>query len=265
MMCHRSKYSLPVWLLGFLFLLVGQAHLYAQDSLPEPQLRAQQAFDKEDYQQALQILQTELEANGADASTLYNLAVCYRKMAMMPQAILMLERAMMLEPSRGDIRSALLDAYASTKDVQSEVMTPPTSPFDALAYACTLPVWAVFGLLCLGGAVFGFFAFRLIPTLQGRKWGFYASLGLFALFLLCNALIAHQLYYHAQREARLILLKPTAIMDKPEAEPKPVGKLNEGSAVQLLTSEQGWYQIQTAYGHAGWIPADAAQAVVPTE
>lgn len=263
-MSNKSKYSLPIWALGLLLLFIGHTHLHGQDSLPQPRIGAHEAFAKEDYQQAVQIYQAELDANGTDATMLYNLAVCYRKMGMIPEAILMLERAMLLEPTRTDIRSALSDAYVSTKDVQAQVLMPPTSLFDGLAYALSLPVWAVFGLLCLGGSIFGFFAFRLMPTLVWRKRAFYASLGVFVLSLISNAMIAHQLYYHHQREARFILLKPVALMNRPEAEAKPIGKLNEGSAVHLLTAQEGWYEVKTAYGHAGWIPADAAEPVVHT-
>lgn len=261
-MPSQYKFNLSSMIMGILFLILGYISLSAQDSLTSTHFDAHKAFEQQAYEQAIQIYEEQVQEHGVNASTLYNMAVCYRKMGRLPETILMLERAMLLEPTRGDIRGALLEAYRNTKDVQAEVVLPPISRVDALAYALSLPIWAILALCCLAGSVFGFFAFRLMPTLLGRKRVFYASIGMFALFLLCNAFLAHQLYYHAERQERLILIKPVALMNGPKADGKPIDKLNEGTAVTLLKSESGWCEVKTAYGHAGWIPIDAMQAVV---
>lgn len=223
---------------------------------------AELAFDRQDYAEALRNYE-HVYLTYPTAVVLYNMALCYREMERIDQAILHYERALLLEPTMQQARHNLRLLYATTKDGLSDGRALPF--WDNIAYAYDIDTWSVLSLVVFTMMLLGFMLFRLGSKVGYRRLGFYATLLLLFVWVFILAMIAHQYYYRSVAENRAIVttirqeLKPT-----PTGQGNSITTLHEGTAVLLQGQALGhWQEVLLGDGRRGWLPQGTFTKVLP--
>ena len=90
--------------------------LFSATSFAQSKSEADSLYIKEKYEEAAKMYEKILSTQGEAAEIYYNLGNCYYKLENVPYSILNYERALMLSPGDGDIRTNLALARARTVD-----------------------------------------------------------------------------------------------------------------------------------------------------
>ena len=220
-------------------------------------------YSKERYAEAAQAYETILANQGVAAEIYYNLGNCYYKLDNIPLAVLNYERALVLSPGDGDIRSNL--AFARGKTIDK--VTPPSEMFFItwwrdFTHLQSLSAWATTGIVCFVLALLCLLVYFLAFNIKLRKAGFY--LGIFFIFLAClvNAAAYSQYAETASHAAAIVMETSVSVKSSPSENSTDLFLIHEGSKVEILDSSmKNWYEVKFEEGKQGWIPAHVVEII----
>ncbi len=245
-----------------LFLLICSVIL-GLSAMAQTKDVADSLYQKEDYQQAAKAYEGILSKQGVAAEIYYNLGNCYYKLENIPLAILNYERALVLSPGDGDIRSNL--AFARGKTIDK--VTPATEMFFItwwrnFTHFQSLTAWAYAAVasfvLALIGLLFYFFAYNI----NVRKIGFYSALFFLFLVLLTNLAAYSQYNEIANHTGAIVMDAAVTVKSSPSENSTDLFVIHEGSKVEILDSSmQSWIEVKFEEGKQGWIPVKAVEII----
>ena len=247
-------------LVGFSLLL---AFLCCTAVSAQTKQRADTLYSKEHYAEAAKAYEAILAKQGVAAEIYYNLGNCYYKLDNIPLAILNYERALILSPGDGDIRSNL--AFARGKTIDK--VTPPSEMFFItwwrdFTHLQSLSAWGMTGIVCFVLALLCLLVYFLAFNIKFRKTGFYLGLFLFFLVILTN-LAAYSQYTEMANHAAAIVMDPAVSVKSSHSENSTdLFLIHEGSKVEILDNTmQNWLEVKFEEGKQGWIPAHAVEII----
>jgi hypothetical protein len=125
-----------------------------------------------------------------------------------------------------------------------------------ISYLMDSDAWAITVLVLLGLTLAMFIIFLLVPSVAGRRAGFFT--GLVFLVFMCFAMgfsISQKKAYMNADKA--IVMRPVvSVKSSPSAEAsKDLFILHEGTKVTVLDQVGAWNNISLADGRQGWLPA----------
>jgi len=225
--------------------------------------KADSAYKNEDYKLAACLYESVIDQDGESAALYYNLGNCYYKMENVALSILNYERALLLDPGDGDIRTNLALARGRTTDK----VTPPSEMFfitwaRSLSNIMSIDRWAKTGvcsfilmLLCLS---IYFFSSKTIL----RKIGFYVSIAMLALTIVANLCALWQHHTLKHRDTAIVLTPSISVKSSPNQSSTDLFVIHEGTKVSIEdASMKGWKEIKLEEGKVGWIPSDAIEII----
>ncbi len=223
---------------------------------------ANDAYSKNDYKKAMELYQSVLQENGESANVYYNLGNCYYKINQTAPAILNYERALLLDPGNSDIRFNLEMAYLKTVD-----KIEPVGDFFlenwsvSIRNLYTTNQWSYISIVCfcllIGCLVLFFFSRKIIL----KKAGFYAGIVLLIFTIAGNAFAYKQKAKLENRDTAIVFTPTVTIKSSPSASGNDLFLLHEGTKVDIKSQLSGWYEIETADGHIGWISEKDVQII----
>lgn len=232
----------------------------------QPQ-KAREAFASGDYAEALRLYQVQLTAEGEqpDATTLYNMGVCYTHMEQIAEAVVAYERALYLEPTHREARHNLGLLYATgVKGGLGDGKGLMMRWADQVAYMIKLSGWVVVALVSFVFVLLSIGVFLLSRELRTRRILFYTALGLGLVCVLANAAIAHQWYYHRALEDRAVVADEQIVLSAtPGSSAEVVTETYEGVPVVILSAESEWLRVRLPNGLQGWLPESALKRILP--
>ena len=237
--------------------------VFSASAFAQTKQEADNLYSKEHYAEAAQTYEAILAKQGVAAEIYYNLGNCYYKQDNIPLAILNYERALVLSPGDGDIRSNL--AFARGKTIDK--VTPPSEMFFVtwwrnLTHLQSLTAWATTGIICFVLALVCLLIYFLAFSIPIRKAGFYLSLLFFLLVVLTN-LAAYSQYTEMANHAAAIVMDPAiSVKSSPSENSTDLFLIHEGSKVEILDSTmKNWYEVKFEEGKQGLIPAQAVEII----
>ena len=193
-----------------------------------------------------------------ESAALYcNTGNAYAKSGNVPMAILCYERALKADPSYED---ASYNLELMNSRIQDRIDPVPefflTKWMKDISYLMDSDAWAITVLVLLGLTLAMFIIFLLVPSVAGRRAGFFT--GLVFLVFMCFAMgfsISQKKAYMNADKA--IVMRPVvSVKSSPSAEAsKDLFILHEGTKVTVLDQVGAWNNISLADGHQGWLPA----------
>ncbi len=197
------------------------------------------------------------------AALYYNLGNAYYKTGKLGAAILNYERAILLDPNDGDIRTNLELAKAQTvdKDETAVDQLAISEWIRSFVNLYSSDAWAkmsiIFFLLTLVGASL----YLYVKSIAVRKIGF---VGAILTFLVC--LVS---FFSAKSAKDKITAHEYAIVFTPSVTAKSSPKdnatdalvLHEGTKVMVKQQVKDWYEIETSGGHRAWIKTSDAEKI----
>ena len=195
---------------------------------------------------------------GLESAALYcNTGNAYAKSGNVPMAILCYERALKADPSYED---ASYNLELMNSRIQDRIDPVPefflTKWMKDISYLMDSDAWAITVLVLLGLTLAMFIIFLLVPSVAGRRAGFFT--GLVFLVFMCFAMgfsISQKKAYMNADKA--IVMRPVvSVKSSPSAEAsKDLFILHEGTKVTVLDQVGAWNNISLADGRQGWLPA----------
>ena len=240
-------YFLPFIL--YLFPYEGKA----QPTDEELFAQAGSAYNRGDYQVAIDNYQRILSKGKGSVSLYYNLANAYYKQEEVARSIYYYEKALQLAPEDKAIQTNLKYAQQMTLD---EIV--PLPQMWSQRVVATLSrwnspsgwgAWAV-GSMCL--FVGFFFCYYFLQKIIYKRLFF--TLMIVALMISVGSFFLGRTVskYTEANHYAILFDKEVRLYEQPNTYSKEVFALHEGTKVEILDKVKEWYKIKVADGRIGW-------------
>lgn len=220
------------------------------------------AYMKNDYTSAIHIYEALLN-KGEAAEIYYNLGNSYYKTGEIAKAILNYERALLLQPGNGDIRTNLDVARSKTIDkVESVPEIFFVSWTKGLINSMSVDAWANCGIIFFILLIISLYFFIFSHVVVLKKTGFIAGL-LFLMFtILTNVFAMQQKDALLNRDSAIVMNPSVTIRSTPNDSGTTLFILHEGSKVTIKdNSMKEWKEIRLEDGKVGWLSASSIEII----
>lgn len=249
-----------------LFIALNFSVVCAENVTPEEQTQqmpsitaftkaaGDEAYDRKQYSQAIEIYETVIGVNGATASLRYNLGNAYFRSNEIGKAILNYERALRLAPTDEAAKANLEFAQSRTKD---EVMEQHDLFFIAWFYAIvsllSVDTWAAIAAAAFIVALVGLLLFLLVHKSIVRRIGLVMSISGVVVTLFAN-IAAWNLHSMVNDNTQAIVMKEEVTMMSAPGSSTALMKIHEGRKVTITDdSIEDWKEIELEDGTIGWV------------
>lgn len=222
---------------------------------PVTMQEAEKLYQEGKFRESSDIYQKVLAEGKESAKLYYNLGNCYYKLGENTQAILNYERALLLNPSDGDIKYNLKMAERATVDKISVMPEFFVSRwYKSFVSSFSADQWAYvsvgFFLLFLGMAALFFYS----SSVGIKKTGFL--LGFCMLFLTATTVFFawKQERRIVEREYAIVITPSVTVKGAPDNSGTELFVVHEGLKVKIISSLGNWYNIRMSDGNEGWLP-----------
>ena len=245
-----------------LMILIFSGACFASACAMTTKANADQAYAKEQYQQAIADYESLLK-QGSNADIYYNLGNAYYRVGNITRAIINYERAALLSPGDADIRFNLQIARSKTIDK----ITPESEMFFFDWYRqfvnlTSVDGWARTALISLAIAIICALVYLFSQRLVARKAGFYGAIALLFVFILSNLMAQQQKNRLLHRTGAVITAPAVQVKSTPAANGTDVFNLHEGTKVDIIDSSmKQWKEIRIADGKRGWVETSKLEVI----
>ena len=230
------------------------------NSLSDNFEKANKAYEKQDYQMAIDNYSKVLNAGYESAYLYYNLGNSYFKSNNIANAIYFFEKAKRLNPSYEDIDFNLQVAKNKTID-----------KIDALPQLFVINWWNGFSNLFSSNAWSGisiiFFLLTLISiglylfsnSIRKRKWFFSGALILLFFTSLSFLFARHQHQVALNKNEAIIFTPVVNVKSSPDTKATDIFIIHEGTKVIIMDNVGDWFEIKLSNGSKGWVEKNVLQ------
>lgn len=234
--------------------------------------QADSAYNKEDYNNAINLYIESIKQDGVSSTIYYNLGNAYYRDNKLGKAIISYERALTLDPSNEDARTNLDFVRTKIEDIPEDdssflgnlhnniksMMSP-----DGWAW-CTLGLFIV-----LLGTIALYIFSSNVPM---RKTGFFGGVVVIFIFIYVFV-IAHQTAIAPTRHDTAVVIVPTTNLSSAPRSSKnkteKVVPIHEGTKVEILDSLSTpddphvgkWYDVKINNSSHAWLNADDVEKI----
>ncbi|KAA6326896.1 hypothetical protein EZS27_024059 [termite gut metagenome] len=220
------------------------------------------AFMKNDYASAVQIYETLL-AKGEAAEVYYNLGNSYFKAGNLGKAIVNYERALLLQPGNGDMRTNLEIAHSRTIDkidVIPDVFF--VSWIKEIRNSMSVDAWGRWGIVFFILFIVSFYFFMYSKKTVFRKIGVISIIPFLVLAILTNVFASQQKSLFLNRNKAIVVSPSVTIRSTPSDSGTSLFVLHEGSKVIVNDNTmKEWKEIRLEDGKVGWIAASDIEVI----
>lgn len=247
-----------IWTFAVLLVLAGTTARADGQSLAQA---AQEAYAKADYQKAL-VLYDSIATSSTSASLYYNIGNCWSKLGDVPHAVLYYERALRLAPGAEDIQANLDLVRSKVVDRVNELPSFSLgSLWDRIQGGKDVDDWALRSLwACLITALVAALALFIRQRSVKRVMIIIGSVGALATLLMVG--LAGQRVQQAESRSEAIVMEPKVdILGEPRSGSTTLFILHEGTKLDVLQEQAGWFEIKLASGAVGWVEAKGVERI----
>ena len=224
--------------------------------------KAEEAYAKEDYTQAIELYESVLKSYGESAMVYYNLGNAYYKAGKVASAILNYERALLLNPGDSDTRFNLQVARQKTVDKIEPIgeffLTRWIGTVEDVYSADGWAKWGVASFVLFIGCLVLFFFSKWIRL---KKIGFFAGICSLLISLVANLFADSQQDKLLHRADAIVFASTVTVKSSPDASGTDLFILHEGTKVTIKSTLGEWSEIQLEDGNVGWMPSKEIQQI----
>jgi tetratricopeptide (TPR) repeat protein len=220
---------------------------------------ANMAYQKKEYQAAIDGY-AELLNNGQESTALhYNLANAYYRTNELGPAILHYERALRLSPNDKDIAHNLEVARAKVPGEGADIQG--FKEWTTALRTFSSDGWGGVGLVLIWLGVAGLVLWQTGKSRTYRKWGFLAGVTLLVLSLLPFTMAYLRSQTDANHDQAIVVQEQAVLHSAPDEKSQEVKPISEGAKVQVLDVIGEWYKVQANDGEQGWLPGGVFERI----
>jgi hypothetical protein len=233
-------------------LILAQGY-YTPDEARQLFIEGAQAYDREQYDRAIEAWTRLLDRGLGGPDVLYNLGTAHLRKGELGPAVLYLERAQRADPGSEDVRAHL--AVARARQLDRVVGGEGESLLERLATAVPAdPVSWIF-LAAWAGAFASLMAHRK-ARLARRTALALAAAALFAVAVPAGLLVATQVYLARTVREAVVMKQTLQARELPAAQAKVSFEVHAGLKVRVLDAEGSFVRIRLPNGLLGWAEKD---------
>lgn len=230
----------------------------ATDALTAMLATANAAYDRGEYQAALDTYLQVLQQGGANGAVYYNCANCYFQLQQLGRAILYYEKAARLLPRDADIKANLELARTMTQDKLDEPEVGRlTSVITYLYHRLNLRELLLLTLGFYCGATIAFMLAIILYSSPKRRVFVWIGVVLMVPTLIIGASLLARLYNGKYHPQAIVIEEEINVRSGPGADFTTLFTLHEGAKVFIRGERAGWNQILLSNGLAGMAPQTA--------
>lgn len=225
-------------------------------------MKANEAYQNEDYAQAITIYTEIIDHGNAGAVLYYNLGNAYYKAGENARALLWYERALRLDPHNEDIKHNILfvnRTLVDNIDIMPEFFL--NRWWKAISMSMTSGSWAVLSIIC-SFLFFTAIAVLLISRKPRVRTGMLIASIIFLIGLIFSIVFAYQenARYIKNPEA-IIMQSVVTAKSTPNRSGNDLFVIHEGLKVQIADQVGEWYEIRLSNGEKGWIEQQSLEVI----
>ena len=249
--------------LGATMSVCAQNTTFSDSTIVYSKAMADSAYANSDYATAIHIYEQLLATEGEAASVYYNLGNAYFKANDMAHSILNYERALLLDPSNGDIEFNLELARSKAVDkntVISELFF--VRWFREFSSILSVDAWAKCGILCFIILILCLALFIFNKKRKTKKIIFIFALLSLVCTVFANIIASNQKAKVLHRESAIVMEPSVTVRSTPSTSGTELFILHEGKKVTIKDdSMKDWKEIEIEDGNIGWLPASAIERI----
>lgn len=228
--------------------------------------KADSAYNKEDYGQAISLYLASIEQDGVSSTIYYNLGNAYYRDNLLGKAIISYERALAIDPSNNDaqtnldfVRTKIIDAPEDDSSFLSNLHHSICSTMSPDGWAwCALALF----IILLGTVALYIFSSNIMM----RKLGFFG--GIIFLFVFIYVIVIAYQTSNASRyhDTAVVIVPTTNLSSAPRSSKNKTEKvvpIHEGTKVEILDSLSTpddphvgkWYDVKINNSSHAWLNA----------
>lgn len=239
--------------------VVGAKDGTGATNIPDQFLEANRAYEAGDLVRAIGIYESLLDHAGFSASLCYNLANGYALDGQIGKAVLGYERALLLAPGDGDIRSNLHLLRQEKGLLQEEVPV-----LQQLGTRLGLNQWTALAAFFLVSLALLHLAALRFPVSTRASFSLSAA----CLLLLCLCIVGAVIQYQHWQQA-VIISPESPLLISPFDGAKSTGVIKEGRLVRIIKIHNDYALISHEQGRSGdgvsgWIPRSSFERIAVT-
>lgn len=233
--------------------------------------QADSAYNKENYNLAIELYNRALDENGRNSNLYYNLGnACYRA-GRTAQAVLAYERALRCDPSNADARANLDFVNSRLEDKPEDNNSIMTRAHNSVVAALPANAWAwialaTFAMLCAAAAMYIF-----TSNIAMRKAGFFGGIILLILAIYF-AVVAANAASRIDDHSEAIVTAQSTLLNSVPRQPRQTEKvvpLHEGTKVEIIDSvatpddpvSPRWYNVRINGSTGAWLRATDVERI----
>lgn len=226
--------------------------------------QANAAYQKDDFNRALQLYQQAEKEEGTSSVLFYNMGNTYYRLGNMGKAVLYYERALLLDPSNDDARTNLEfvnDKLQLKIDRGSSFVSDTIGGFVRSIASDT---WAHIGIGSFILFLLAVVVYIFADAVALRKIGFFGGGALLLMSIVSN-ICAFYTHSIAVNKSYAIVTIPSATLSTSPRVPKDKSEeafmLNEGTKIEIIDSVESsvggekvmWLDVKADEQHRAWI------------
>lgn len=251
----KSSRKKPNSLVVILLPLATSLSVASANAETMSKVRADEAYNEERYEEAIQFYEQLLNEKGPSADVYYNLGNAYYRVDSLSAAILSWERTLRMQPSDDDARFNLQLARAKTVDkIAPEREMFFVTWYRSLIHAFSVDTWAVIGFVSqvafLVLTLVWYFGF----SERLRRAAFTSGAVFLVLFLLANLFAWQQQRTLQRHDEAIVMGQSVPVKTTPTASGTDEFTLHAGTKVTITDDTMDdWRQIVLPDGREGWV------------
>lgn len=229
-------------------------------SLPE---QADSAYNNLAYAEALRLYNATLDSIGASPDLYYNIGNTYYRLRQPGMAILLYERALMLDPTHEDARANLEFVNTTITDRPVDNRSLIKRRYDSLVASARPDTWAWLATAFFAIAVAGAVVYLVSSEVTVRKICFFGGLFMLGVAVLLIVIASAAASATTTRDKAIVISPAAHLYNTPRSSSDPADQaflLHEGTKVTLVDSiirnrdeADRWYEVRVGSTGRAWI------------
>lgn len=250
----------------FIFLLIGLQHSFA--GMIED---GDEAYNSENYPEAIELYNQAIDTEGTSATLLYNLGNAYYRNGEIAKAILQYERALKLDPSYSDAKYNL-SFIRQQYNLEVEQSSATTSFVEKLTELMHPNTWAITSLIIFFILLTAIASYIFLSNTTARKIAFFSAILLLPITV-CAILITTHAHTRATSSDRCVVISQSSqlstVPSRPVSQKQKAFTVPSGFTMKIVDSvdtpkdsiNSGWYEVVVEGDRHAWVSYDDVEII----
>ncbi|MDE5552760.1 MAG: tetratricopeptide repeat protein [Muribaculaceae bacterium] len=242
--------------------------------------RADSAYNRGEYDKAVELYKSAEVSEGTSAAMLYNLGNAYYKSGDEGHAMVSYMRAKRLDPRNSRINDNIKFLSSRVEDVnkaelkgkKGNVSPDPLSFFQRAGNTITRDTssdyWAVFGALSFVILLGALAVYIFSPAVTLKKLGFFSAIIMFVFTVIFTIFALTAAHAFEKHDEVVLTAFKTTLKEEPDENAQAVGSpLHRGTLFTILEDERdhsgepAWFKVKLNSDNIGWISASDVEII----